>query len=83
MTDCQKCVHMELCYDICETSFDSDDNTCHYCKSPTCPEATECKFFTPTVDAVPRGAYDQVAWERDVAIYKSMGRLAPPASEGG
>ena len=42
------------CYmKICESEYDNDDLTCHYCKSPTCPERTECKYFTPAVDAAP------------------------------
>lgn len=55
MADCCNCVHKKLCYEICELEYDYDDSTCSWCMSPTCPEKTECKYFTPVIDAAPMG----------------------------
>lgn len=56
MADCCNCVHKKLCYEICELEYDYDDSTCSWCISPTCPEKTECKYFTPPIiDATPMG----------------------------
>ncbi len=47
MAKCNECIHENLCYSNCDNGYDSDDCTCHYCTSVTCPEVTKCEYFEP------------------------------------
>lgn len=67
---CENCIHKELCYENCELNYDKDDLTCYYCKSITCPEHLECKFFKDKSRFVelPCNVGNYVIWDNGVCL---------------